>query len=326
MIVGAVTSSPRKSADHTSVSSACSCWTCPPRAIPASASPRYQAKKPEVHRRETQQHEARPLRGGRPVHAAARPPEHRGDRQRHGQREHHDPRDHLPAGHRARDGRSLDVAPRRGEHGADHERVRNEIGAVGAAAGERERHQRRGAGARGRPELPAHPLVRPQDGDQGRRERHEGGDHGDVCRRRALQRECQQDRPAEDGAEHRVDQRAQVLRAGNGTRRASSSSAATAPAIAARPVAVKIGLKPPTATFVERAPRTRTPARPRTPRRAPAGARTAGLAREPVSAASRMRPPPARRAPPHRAPTSRTRARSARASPSRAARAARARA
>ena len=37
---------------------------------------------------------------------------------------------------------------------------------------------------------------------------------------------------------------------GSGTRRAASSAAASAPAIKARPVAVKSGLNPPTATFV----------------------------------------------------------------------------
>src|SRR5581483_2456104 len=44
--VTGVTRSSRRSADQMSVSSACSCCTWPPRAIPASARPRYHAKKP----------------------------------------------------------------------------------------------------------------------------------------------------------------------------------------------------------------------------------------------------------------------------------------
>src|SRR3954452_7653396 len=44
--VGPVTSSPRNHADQTRVRSVCSCCTCPPRAMPASDSPLYQAKKP----------------------------------------------------------------------------------------------------------------------------------------------------------------------------------------------------------------------------------------------------------------------------------------
>jgi len=47
--------------------------------------------------------------------------------------------------------------------------------------------------------------------DQRGRERHERGDHRGVRGRRPLEREREQDRPAEDGAEHRQEKRPQLV-------------------------------------------------------------------------------------------------------------------
>ena len=122
----------------------------------------------------------------------------------------HHPRDHLPARHPAGDRRSFDVTPRRREDRAGDEQVSEPVPALAAATRKGERHKHGGADRRGCPELPRDAFVCPQDGDHRRGQRHQRREDGDVGRRRPLERERNQDRPPEDGAEHRDEQRSQV--------------------------------------------------------------------------------------------------------------------
>ena len=235
----------------TSVSSACSCCTWPPRAMPGEREAAVPGEEAEVHRRDAEQDQRRPRAG---VGSCRRCVDHQstsGRRNRERQGQHDDPRDHLPARHRARHRRALDVAPRRREDRADDEHVGDQIAAL---APPRESANATSAAVPAPAAAQNCQLTRSCVRSTAISAVVSGMNAaitGDVGRRRALQREREQDRPAEDRAEHRDDQRPQVLaRRQRHAPRSTSRTAASTPAITARPVAVRNGSNPPTATFV----------------------------------------------------------------------------
>jgi len=119
--VNADTCSPNSNAANPIVKNACSSCTWPTRAMPPSASPLYQAKKPttcEISVTYANAHQAAaPVCGGL-AHVSAS-----ANRQRHGQCEDQRPENRRDATEARAQTRARDITDRAGEHGTKHCKV-----------------------------------------------------------------------------------------------------------------------------------------------------------------------------------------------------------